>query len=96
MRAFKSGEVTGEVTGEVGHMTDNPNIAAADALMGIFGFVRQETMYALCDAVWEMKLAESRDEAKRMCIEGEISVNGTQERDPWRSVCRVDEITKGG
>jgi len=42
-----------------------------------------------------MKLAESRDEAKRMCIEGEISVNGTQERDPWRGVCRFDEITKG-
>lgn len=57
---------------------------------------RQETYYHLCDAVWEMGLAESRDEAKRMCIEGEISVNGTQERDPWLGVCRFDEITKGG
>ena len=82
-------------TGEVDQVTDNPNIAAADALMGIFGYERQETYYALCDAVREMGLAESRDEAKRMCIEGEISVNGTQERDPWRGVCRFDEITKG-
>ena len=65
-------------------MTDRPN------------FERQETYYALCDAVWEMKLAESRDEAKRMCIDGAITVNGKTERDPWRSVCRFDEITKGG
>ena len=72
------------------------NVAAADALMKIFAMSRQETYYALCDAVWEMKLAESRDEAKRMCIQGAITVNGKQERDPWRSVCRFDEITKGG
>jgi hypothetical protein len=72
------------------------NVAAADALMGIFGMTRQETYYHLCDAVWEMGLAESQDEAKRMCIEGAITVNGKQERDPWRGVCRFDEITKGG
>ena len=77
-------------------MTDNPNIAAADALMGIFEYARQETYYALCGAVWAMKLAESRDEAKRLCIEGEISVNGKQERDPWRSVCRFDEVANCG
>ena len=73
-----------------------PNIAAADALMGIFGLERQETYYALCDALTQMNLAESRDEAKRMCIGGEISVNGTQERDPWRSVCRFDEVANCG
>lgn len=72
------------------------NVEAADALMKIFAMSRQETYYALCDAVWAMKLAESPDEAKRMCIAGEISVNGKTERDPWRSVCRFDEITKGG
>ena len=75
---------------------EGANIAAADALMKIFAMSRQETYYALCDAVWEMGLAQSRGQAKRMCIEGEISVNGTQERDPWRGVCRFDEITKGG
>ena len=72
------------------------NVEAADALMGIFGMKRQETYYALCDALMEMNLAESRDEAKRLCIQGAITVNGKQERDPWRSVCRFDEITKGG
>ena len=36
-------------------MTDNPNIAAADALMGIFGLERQETYYALCDALMERR-----------------------------------------
>ena len=55
-----------------------------------------ETMYALCDAVWEMGLAQSRGQAKRLCIQGAITVNGKAERDPWRSVCRFDEITKGG
>jgi len=72
------------------------NIAAADALMGIFGYERQETYYTLCGAVWAMKLAESQDEAKRMCIEGAITVNGKAERDPWRSVCRFDEVAKCG
>ena len=75
---------------------EGANIAAADALMEIFGFKRQETYYALCDAVWEMGLAQSRGQAKRLCIQGAITVNGKQERDPWRSVCRFDEITKGG
>ncbi|MFA5706853.1 MAG: S4 domain-containing protein [Candidatus Neomarinimicrobiota bacterium] len=73
---------------------EGANIAAADALMGIFGMIRQETYYALCDAVWAMKLAESQDEAKRLCIQGEITVNGKTERDPWRSVCRFDEVAK--
>ena len=72
------------------------NVEAADALMEIFGFKRQETYYALCDAVWEMGLAQSRGQAKRLCIQGAITVNGKQERDPWRGVCRFDEITKGG
>ena len=72
------------------------NVEAADALMEIFGFKRQETYYALCDAVWEMGLAQSKGQAKRLCIQGAITVNGKQERDPWRSVCRFDEITKGG
>jgi len=72
------------------------NVEAADALMGIFGYERQETYYALCDAVWEKGLAQSRGQAKRLCIQGAITVNGKQERDPWRSVCRFDEITKGG
>ncbi len=75
---------------------EGANIAAADALMGIFGYERQETYYALCDAVWEMGLAQSRGQAKRLCIQSAITVNGKQERDPWRSVCRFDEITKGG
>ena len=70
------------------------NVAAADALMGIFGYERQETYYALCDAVWEMGLAQSRGQAKRLCIQGEITVNGKTERDPWRSVCRFDEVAK--
>ena len=56
---------------------------------------RQETYYALCDAVWEMGLAQSRGQAKRLCIQGAITVNGKAERDPWRGVCRFDEITKG-
>ena len=53
-------------------------------------------MYAICDAVWEMGLAKSRGQEKGLCIQGTIAVNGKQERDPWRSVCRFDEITKGG
>ena len=75
---------------------EGANIAAADALMKIFAMSRQETYYALCDALMEMNLVESRDEAKRLCIQGAITVNGKQERDPWRGVCRFDEITKGG
>ena len=75
---------------------EGANIAAADALMKIFAMSRQETYYALCDAVWEMGLAQSRGQAKRLCIQGAITVNGKQERDPWRGVCRFDEITKGG
>ena len=70
------------------------NVEAADALMEIFGFKRQETYYALCDAVWEMGLAQSRGQAKRLCIQGAITVNGKLERDPWRSVCRFDEVAK--
>lgn len=48
---------------------------------------RQETYYALCDAVWEMGLAQSRGQAKRLCIQGAITVNGKAERDPWRRGC---------
>ena len=70
------------------------NVEAADALMEIFGYERKETYYALCDAVWEMGLAQSRGQAKRLCIQGAITVNGKQERDPWRSVCRFDEVAK--
>jgi len=41
-----------------------------------------------------MGLAQSRGQAKRLCIQGAITVNGKLERDPWRSVCRFDEVAK--
>ena len=55
----------------------------------------QRTQYALCDALVERGIARSRGQAKRLCIQGAITVNGEVERDFNRGVSYRDEIRKG-
>lgn len=54
------------------------------------------TQYALCDAMVLGGLAKSKGEAKRLCLQGAIQVNGKVERDWSRGVSGGDEITLGG
>lgn len=50
------------------------------------------SQYALCDAIFEAGLAGSKGQAKRLCLQGVVKVNGKVERDFARGVSGRDEI----
>jgi len=55
----------------------------------------QATQYSLMDALVRLKIAGSKGQAKRLCIQCAITVNGVVERDYMRAVSYRDEIRKG-
>jgi len=52
----------------------------------------QRTQHSLCDALVERGIARSRGQAKRLCIQKAITVNGEVELDFNRGVSYRDDI----